>query len=111
MARVNAPVSPNGTTSPEWRSRIRSRHPGTSVVTMGHAAAIASSSALGRPSVLDGKTKTSADFNKDGRVTLAEAQQAALQRFDRIDLNRDGKLTPEERQQARQQLRAQRPKG
>ena len=52
-----------------------------------------------------------ADLNKDGRVTLAEAQQAALQRFDRIDLNRDGKLTPEERQQARQQLRAQRPKG
>jgi len=52
-----------------------------------------------------------ADINKDGRVTVAEAQRVALQRFDRLDLNRDGTLTPEERQQARQQRRAQRTKG
>ena len=49
-----------------------------------------------------------ADVNKDGRVSLAEAQQVALQHFDRADLNHDGTLTPEERQQARQQFRAQR---
>jgi Ca2+-binding EF-hand superfamily protein len=48
-----------------------------------------------------------ADANKDGRVTLAEAQQAALQHFDRADLNHDGTLTPEERSQSRQQMRAQ----
>jgi Ca2+-binding EF-hand superfamily protein len=51
---------------------------------------------------------TMADLNKDGRVSLAEAQQLALQHFDRADLNHDGTLTPEERRQARQQLRAQR---
>lgn len=50
-----------------------------------------------------------ADVNKDGRVSLAEAQQAALQRFDRADLNRDGRLTPDERRQARQMLRGHRP--
>jgi hypothetical protein len=51
---------------------------------------------------------TMADLNKDGRVSLAEAQQLALQHFDRADLNHDGTLTREERRQARQQLRAQR---
>jgi Ca2+-binding EF-hand superfamily protein len=48
-----------------------------------------------------------ADINKDGRVTLPEVQQAALQHFDRADLNRDGTLTPEERRQARQQAPGQ----
>lgn len=48
-----------------------------------------------------------ADLDKDGRVTLAEAQQAALTHFDRADLNHDGQLTPQERQQVRQQMRAQ----
>lgn len=50
-----------------------------------------------------------ADANRDQRVTLAEAQAAAVQRFDRVDLNRDGRVTPDERQQARQQWRARRP--
>jgi Ca2+-binding EF-hand superfamily protein len=49
-----------------------------------------------------------ADTDKDGRVSLAEAQQAALQHFDRADLNRDGTLTPEERRQAHQLRRGQR---
>jgi len=48
-----------------------------------------------------------ADANKDGRVSLAEMQQTALQHFDRADLNHDGKVTPEERRQAWQQMRAQ----
>ena len=48
-----------------------------------------------------------ADANKDSRISVAEAQALALQRFDRADLNHDGKLTPEERKQARQQLKAQ----
>lgn len=42
-----------------------------------------------------------ADANHDGRVSLKEAEDAALARFDRMDLNHDGKVTPEERQQAR----------
>jgi len=52
---------------------------------------------------------TMADLNKDGRVSLADAQAAALQHFDQADLNHDGVLTPEERQQARQLLRGAKP--
>ena len=51
-----------------------------------------------------------ADTNRDQRISLAEAETAALQRFDRVDLYlRDGRITREERQQARQQRQAQRP--
>jgi hypothetical protein len=49
-----------------------------------------------------------ADTNRDGRVSLAEAQATALAHFDKADLNHDGKLTPEERQQAHQSRREQR---
>lgn len=41
-----------------------------------------------------------ADVNKDGRVSLEEAQKAALQQFDMADANHDGTLTPDERRQA-----------
>lgn len=49
-----------------------------------------------------------ADTNRDQRISLAEAETAALQRFDRVDLNRDGRITREERQQARQQRQGMR---
>jgi Ca2+-binding EF-hand superfamily protein len=49
-----------------------------------------------------------ADANHDGRVTLQEATNAALQHFDRADLNHDGKLTPDERRQAHQLMRGSR---
>jgi len=42
-----------------------------------------------------------ADANRDGRITLQEMTDFALQRFDRMDLNHDGTVTPEERAQAR----------
>ena len=42
-----------------------------------------------------------ADANKDGRVSLAEAQSAALAHFDRADINRDGRITPDERRNVR----------
>jgi hypothetical protein len=48
-----------------------------------------------------------ADANKDGRVTLQEAQAAALRHFDMADANRDGQVTPDERRQARERMRAQ----
>jgi Ca2+-binding EF-hand superfamily protein len=41
------------------------------------------------------------DLDRDGRVALAEAQRAALQRFDRLDSNRDGMIGADERQAAR----------
>jgi hypothetical protein len=49
-----------------------------------------------------------ADANRDQRISLAEAEAAALQRFERLDLNRDGRVTREERQQARQQRQGSR---
>jgi Ca2+-binding EF-hand superfamily protein len=42
-----------------------------------------------------------ADTNHDGRVSLQEAEAAALAHFDRADLNHDGRITPDERQQVR----------
>ena len=38
---------------------------------------------------------------EDGRVTLAEAQAAALAHFDRADTNRDGRITPDEHRKIR----------
>ena len=49
-----------------------------------------------------------ADANKDGRVSLQEAQGAALRHFDTADANRDGQITREERQQMRQKMRTER---
>jgi len=48
-----------------------------------------------------------ADANKDGRVTLQEAQAAALRHFDMADANRDGQITPDERRQVRERMRTQ----
>lgn len=42
-----------------------------------------------------------ADTNKDGKITLPEAEATALQHFDQIDTNHDGQVTPEERRAAR----------
>ena len=49
-----------------------------------------------------------ADIDRDGRVSLQEATNSALQRFDRLDANRDGRITPDERKQQREQRKAQR---
>lgn len=42
-----------------------------------------------------------ADTDKDGRITLPEAEALALQHFDRMDSNRDGQVTREERRAGR----------
>jgi hypothetical protein len=44
---------------------------------------------------------TMADTNKDGKVTLPEAEATALQHFDQMDTNHDGQVTPEERRAGR----------
>jgi Ca2+-binding EF-hand superfamily protein len=44
------------------------------------------------------------DANKDGRVSLQEATDAAVRHFDMADANRDGRITPEERKQMRMQF-------
>ena len=48
---------------------------------------------------LGGRLFEMADANHDGRVSLAEAQAAAMAHFDKADLNHDGRITPEERAQ------------
>lgn len=55
-----------------------------------------------------GKWIETADANKDGRVTLAEAKAKPLARFDAADTNKDGTLSPEERKAAREAMRAER---
>ncbi|MEO6582352.1 MAG: EF-hand domain-containing protein [Sphingomicrobium sp.] len=52
-----------------------------------------------------------ADGNRDGRVTLQEATNAALRHFDTADVNRDGQLTPQERMQMHQRMRSERKPG
>lgn len=47
-----------------------------------------------------------ADANKDGRVSLQEAQAAALHHFDMVDANRDGRITREERMQMHRRMKA-----
>jgi hypothetical protein len=49
-----------------------------------------------------------ADGNRDGRVSLAEAQAAALAHFDKADVNHDGRITPDERQQMHETMRIER---
>lgn len=60
---------------------------------------------------MSGQMFEMADANKDGRVSLQEAQDAALRRFDMADTNRDGRITREEMMQHHQQMRAQGQKG
>lgn len=45
-----------------------------------------------------------ADANKDGRVSLQEATDAAARHFDMADANRDGRITPDERRQMHRQM-------
>lgn len=59
----------------------------------------------GHPGGFDGmafgqRSFVKADANKDGKVTLAEAQAAALAEFDKLDTNKDGVLTAKERMEA-----------
>lgn len=50
-----------------------------------------------------------ADTDKNGRLSLDEAQRAALREFDDADLDHDRVLTPAERRQAAKSARVKRP--
>jgi len=51
---------------------------------------------------MHGRMFESADANHDGKVSLQEMTNAALQHFDMADANHDGKLTPDERMKMHQ---------
>ena len=57
-----------------------------------------------RGMIMGGHMFEMADANKDGRVTLQEATDAAVKHFDMADVNRDGRVTPEERRQMHRQM-------
>lgn len=46
-----------------------------------------------------------ADTDKDGKITMVEAEALALQHFDQMDSNKDGQVTPEERRAGRPMIR------
>jgi Ca2+-binding EF-hand superfamily protein len=63
---------------------------------------------MGMRGGMHGKMFETADANHDGRVTLQEMTNAALQHFDMADANHDGRITPEERMQRHQRMKVQR---
>lgn len=66
---------------------------------------------MGGMAGLRGELFGMADGNRDGRVTLQEATDAALRHFDMADVNRDGQLTPDERMEMHQRMRTERRPG
>jgi Ca2+-binding EF-hand superfamily protein len=52
-----------------------------------------------------GRMIVMADTNKDGQITLAEAEALALQHFDQMDTNHDGQVTPEEHRAGRKMMK------
>ncbi|MDB5687205.1 MAG: hypothetical protein JWR77_1794 [Rhizorhabdus sp.] len=59
---------------------------------------------MGMP--MGGKWFDTADANKDGKLTLAEASARPLAMFDSADTNKDGKISPEEHKAAFEAMRA-----
>lgn len=51
-----------------------------------------------------GRMIVMADSNRDGQITLAEAETMALQHFDQMDANKDGQVTREERRTGRSMI-------
>ena len=58
--------------------------------------------------MLGGRMFEMSDANKDGRVSLQEATDAAVRHFDMADTNHDGRITPEERTLRHRQMLEQR---
>ena len=56
----------------------------------------------------DGRAQSRVDRDGDRRVSLAEMQTRAAERFARMDVDRDGRLTREERRAGREAMRAER---
>ena len=57
------------------------------------------------PGGFGGRMIIMADTDKDGKITLAEAEALALQHFDQMDSNKDGQVTAEERRAGRSMMK------
>lgn len=66
---------------------------------------------MGSRHAMHGRMFDMADLNKDGRVSLQEAQDSAVRHFDMADTNKDGRITREERIQRHKQARTERRPG
>jgi Ca2+-binding EF-hand superfamily protein len=54
--------------------------------------------------MMGGRMFEMSDANKDGRVSLQEATDAAVRHFDLADANHDGRITPDERRTMHRQM-------
>ena len=90
----------------EWDARTAQRQ--RQVAAKGVKAPRAGNRGMRAMHGFGGRMFEMADANRDGRVSLQEAQTAALQHFDMMDVNRDGQVAPQERGQMRQQMRGHR---
>ncbi|ATE63325.1 EF-hand domain-containing protein [Rhizorhabdus dicambivorans] len=86
-------MAPRAPRDGERGHRFGGQHRGGHGMKMGHGG-------------FGGRMFERADANKDGKVSLAEAQAPALAMFDRVDANRDGTISPEEHKAARDAMRA-----
>lgn len=73
---------------------------------LGFGSVLVSQSAFAKGAEGHGKHFAQIDTNKDGGLSLAEMQQAALARFTAQDTNKDGFLTAEEMQAGKNAQRA-----
>ena len=87
---------------------VRADANGDGFITQEEVAARAEAGSGGGMGRMGGRGFAAMDSDGDGRVTLADAQRAALERFDRVDSNRDGTISAEERQAAREAWRERR---
>lgn len=95
----------------EERVMIMRDGPGGAAGAMGDHPKMMRMHEMGMGARFGGRLFEMADANHDGRVSLAEAQAAALAHFDKADLNHDGKITPEERAQVHKEMRIERRQG
>lgn len=71
-------------------------------------AALADGRDDGHPGRRGGEGFEKMDANRDGKLTLQEAKDAAAQRFSRLDTNKDGVVTKEEAAAVQQKRQAER---
>jgi Ca2+-binding EF-hand superfamily protein len=96
------------TAKPEVRTRVFTMRNGDGPVEVGGAPGRPRAKAMRMHGMgMRGKTFETADANRDGRVSLQEMTNAALQRFDKADVNRDGQISPQERMQRHQRARTE----